>query len=126
MKKHPYYSNYSVDNNGSVFNRHGKKLKPINHNTGYSVYTMRINGTEQKQVRAHRFVWEALVGEIPEGMVINHLDGNKQNNCIDNLEVCTPSENTIHRFDTLKQKAARGEATGKAKITEADFSFIRA
>jgi hypothetical protein len=124
MNKHPYYDNYTVAKNGSVFNRHGKELKPISHHTGYQVYTMRKDG-KQKQVRAHRFIWEALVGEIPDHLVINHKDGDKHNNHITNLELVTSSENTQHRFDVLKQKAPKGEQTNKNKITADDVRFIR-
>jgi hypothetical protein len=124
MNKHPYYDNYVVDKNGSVFNRHGKKLKPISHHTGYQVYTMRKDG-KQKQVRAHRFVWEAIVGDIPEHLQINHKDGDKHNNHIANLELATGSENVIHRYNDLNQKSAKGEDTGKAKITADDVRHIR-
>ena len=41
----------------------------------------------------HRLVWETFVGEIPEGKEIDHIDGNPQNNNVDNLQVITRREN---------------------------------
>lgn len=41
-------------------------------------------------------VYEAFCGPIPEGMVINHKDGNKRNNALTNLELTTESKNQLH------------------------------
>lgn len=49
-------------------------------------------------VAAHRLVYAALVGAIPDGLQINHRDLNKQNNRPDNLEVVTGSENIAHSY----------------------------
>lgn len=43
-------------------------------------------------IRAHRFVWERHKGPIPDGMHIHHIDGDKSNNEIDNLELMSPSD----------------------------------
>jgi len=48
------------------------------------------------RILVHRLVWIALVGPIPEGMVVNHRNGNKHDNRIENLEVVTYSENMRH------------------------------
>lgn len=50
----------------------------------------------KKQV--HRLVYEAFKGVIPEGMHINHLDCDRSNNVLDNLQVVTPRENVHHSF----------------------------
>jgi len=50
----------------------------------------------KKQV--HRLVYEAFKGKIPEGMHINHLDCDRSNNMLDNLQVVTPKENVYHSF----------------------------
>jgi hypothetical protein len=46
----------------------------------------------------HTLVAESF-GEIPEGLQVNHKDGNKKNNAIENLELVTPSQNIIHAYD---------------------------
>ena len=48
----------------------------------------------------HRIVWAYHHGKIPEGKVINHIDGKKSNNRIDNLQAVTKSENIIHSIKT--------------------------
>lgn len=120
MSKHPYWTAYSADKNGSVYGQNGQPMKPIAHHTGYHVYTIRQHGV-QKQVRAHRFIWECLVGPIPEDKVLNHKDGDKTNNCLDNLECVTQQENTIHAFETGLRQGMPGEDNSQSKLTLEQF-----
>ena len=53
-------------------------------------------GIRQRKIRFHRLLWETFVGEIPEGLQINHKDLNKENNLLSNLELMSPGENTRH------------------------------
>lgn len=121
--KHPYWEHYYLSGNGSVYSVYGSELKPIEHHTGYHVYTFRQYRV-QKQVRAHRFVWECVNGLIPVGLVINHLDGNKHNNAIENLELTTPKGNTRHAFETGLMKGKPGESNSRSKLTEAQFREV--
>lgn len=71
---------------------------------------------------AHRLVYEAFVGLIPEGMQINHKNGIKDDNRPENLEVVTASENKMHSINVLgrpipKPYSMPGETNPKAKIT---------
>ena len=43
--------------------------------------------------KLHRFIWIYHYGDIPSGMLVDHIDGNKVNNCIENLRLATPTEN---------------------------------
>lgn len=56
--------------------------------SGYLV--VNVNG---KQHRVHRLIWMMLVGEIPDGYQIDHIDGNRANNHISNLRLATRAEN---------------------------------
>lgn len=49
-------------------------------------------------VRYHRAVWELHNGPIPEGMVIDHINGNKQDNCIENLRLVSHTGNAQNRL----------------------------
>jgi hypothetical protein len=53
--------------------------------------------------KLHRYIWEELNGNIPEGYVIHHIDFDKENNCIDNLQCMTREEHTAlhHQHKTL-------------------------
>lgn len=53
-------------------------------------------------VYAHRLVWVATNGPIPGGKEINHIDGNKSNNRLSNLELVTKSENQQHSLNVTK------------------------
>lgn len=66
---------------------------------GYLLVNVRLGG-KAGLVYAHRLVWTAIQGQIPEGLDINHRDGDKTNNHPDNLEPATRSENHRHAFRT--------------------------
>lgn len=58
---------------------------------------------------AHRAILKSFVPEHDDRHQINHKDGDKTNNSLDNLEWCTCKENTIHARDTLKVIFARNK-----------------
>ncbi|MEM4724021.1 MAG: HNH endonuclease [Candidatus Hadarchaeum sp.] len=74
-------------------------------------------------VHAHRVVYLALVGDIPDGMEINHKDGNKHNNHPANLECVTKSQNALHAARVLGLN--RGENHGRATLTDEAVRQIR-
>ncbi len=73
---------------------------------------------------AHRLIWHYFKGKIPDGLTINHKDGNKQNNHPDNLELATYSEQTLHCYHVLKNKTQVGEKNNQAKIKDDDIEKI--
>lgn len=105
-----YNGMYEVSNNGRVksyYNGKVKLLKPYVNDNGYIVYTLSKNG-KSKRKRIHRLMMKAFVGIDPDRPVVNHKDGNKLNNTLDNLEWATSSENNKHAFATgLKDPEAR-------------------
>jgi hypothetical protein len=65
----------------------------------------------------HRLVATAFLERKPEDRVINHIDGNKQNNRIDNLEWCTYGHNQAHAIRTGLIVLPKGEDAYNARIT---------
>jgi len=67
-----------------------RKMKIYKNNVGYNA--VKISG---KHLYVHRLVYRTFVGVIPSNMEINHIDHNKDNNSLENLELLTRSENQI-------------------------------
>lgn len=77
----------------------GKVLSPRIGKNGYS-YVILSKEAKGKTANIHRLVAEAFLDK-PEGCnVVNHIDGNKENNACNNLEWCDSSKNNKHAFDT--------------------------
>lgn len=68
-------------------------------NSGYSQVWLQVQ-PKPRNVSVHRLVAEAFIPNPNNLPVVNHKDGNKHNNCVDNLEWCTSSENRRHAIDT--------------------------
>ena len=92
---------YEVNELGDVRNSNTKRLsrKLSDSDDGYIYYSLVIDTRtgKTKSFKAHRLVCEAFKPVRFKGQIyVNHIDGNKQNNHIDNLEWITPKENTLH------------------------------
>ena len=102
---HPIYTNFGANKYGQIFNKKTKRCSIGNLlPSGYRQIRLSQIGLPQKTINVHRFVYEIFNGPIPVGMQINHIDSNKQNNCINNLELVTPSENLKHAHEAKKYK----------------------
>ncbi len=73
----------------------------------------------------HRVIYEAFNGPIPKGLQINHVDGDKANNVLSNLEIVTPRENIHHSIANGFSKYASGEAHGHTTLTAEQVIAIR-
>lgn len=84
----------------NLFNKKGKLLGYIGKN-GYKVYSVKVNGKEKK-LYAHRLIFAYYHGidELIKYESLNHIDGNKLNNNIFNLEGMSLVENSKHQWET--------------------------
>ena len=99
MKQIYNYDNYMIDENGNVFNKIiNKYLKGSIGENGYKYYRLYQNN-HKKMYYAHRLVAEHFLNNPNNFPVVNHIDGNKLNNNINNLQWVTYSENTKHWKD---------------------------
>lgn len=98
------YPNYDVSNCGRVRNsKTGRVLKPGRHKQGYSlVWLSKAGKTKGRSV--HSLVANAFIPNPENKPQVNHLDGDKSNNHIGNLEWSTGSENTLHAYRTSLNK----------------------
>lgn len=116
---------YQVTTDGSVYNSRGHILRSYDTN-GYRAIKLSLTpGAKRRVYMVHRLVYEAHVGPIPEGYWINHKDGVKWNNTLENLEATTPSDNHLHASHVLKRKYARGAESGRSKLLEEAITAIK-
>lgn len=73
----------------------------------------------------HRIVAKAFINNPENKPFVNHKDGVKTNNTIDNLEWCTKLENEHHAWNVLKRNSTKGERNRKAILTQRDVEKIR-
>lgn len=97
----------------------GRILGPKLSNVGKGYYRFPVSTDGRvRWVLAHRLVWEAFNGPIPDGLVINHIDANPRNNHLDNLEAVTQAENIHHAVRMgCFSKVNLGETNPRAKLT---------
>lgn len=90
------FEEYSVDTDGVVYSKKDRPLKySINHR-GYCIVNLMVNG-KRKGFAVHTLVAKQFIeNDDPMKTQVNHKDGNKRKNCVDNLEWTTPKENTEH------------------------------
>ena len=106
---------YSVSSAGRVRNDQTKVIRRTNVNKfGYE----RVTLTGNKSHLIHRLVAEAFIPNPEKLPEVNHKDGVKTNNHVDNLEWCTEEYNLRHAGD-LGLRNTNGENSPKAKMTEA-------
>ena len=124
------YPNYSVTADGRVistgriagrsgkgFSTNQKELSITHNQSGYCMVNL-AKDRKSTTHYVHRLVAEAYL-ENPDNLPqVNHKDGNKDNNNVDNLEWCAASHNNKHALETGLREGQKGETNSQAKITE--------
>jgi len=105
----------------------GKVLKTSADSKGYLWFRIMIPGLPPRSTKVHRAVAAAFLGPPQAGMQVNHKNGNKQDNRLENLEYVTCAENIRHCWQNGLHGTAhcRGEANQRAKLTADDVRVIR-
>lgn len=100
-KKITRNDNYSINKQGQVRNDKTGHIKEpfLNKRNSYLIYDLYKNNKSEK-VPVHRLVAEAFIPNAENKPTVDHIDGNRQNNSIDNLRWATYGEQNS-RFDTV-------------------------
>ena len=112
IKQIPNYSNYLITSEGQIFSLMTGKQMRIGNRQGYVTVILRDEEGRTKTHYLHRLVAQAFYGDIPEGMEINHLDEDKNNNTLSNLSLIDHASNC--RYGTRNQRISDG-LKGKKK-----------
>lgn len=105
------FENYLINCKGQIVNTSTHKLLRFSERNGY----LRVNlsqNNKQHQLSVHRLVYETFIGSIPKDMLVDHIDGNRANNKLNNLRLVTQSEN-------MKNSMANGHA-GQVPVLQFD------
>lgn len=101
----------------------GRPMKPVLMRIGYLMVAPTVNG-RNRRMYVHRLVAEAFLGPCPDGCEVNHIDGCKTNNTVENLEYVTHAENMRHAVNVGLSRS--GAACPNAKLTEETVRELRA
>jgi hypothetical protein len=95
----------------------GRLMKPCLGDRGYLIVGLWAN-CERKTMLVHRLVTEAFIPNTESKPQVNHINGDKLDNRVENLEWATSSENTQHSYDTGLQVPVTGEKHHKATVSD--------
>lgn len=134
-----YESLYDVSNWGRIMSldhwknngtggyiQKGRMLKPVKTKKGYLQVHLCKDG-KKKCFRVHRLVWEAFNGIIPDGYEINHINENKTNNRLDNLNLLTHKANVNYgtAIERMKEKLTNGKLSDPVLQLTLDDKLIK-
>ncbi len=116
----PMMPSVSASSRGRV--KFGDRLRPLYEDGhGYPIFYLPRHGNKS----VHQAVAKAFLGQPPEGMEVNHKDGNPANNTPGNLEYVTHSDNLRHSHRVLGQHSPSGEEHTSCKISDRDVVAAR-
>lgn len=124
------FSGYYVSNTGKVktndFNHTGleRELSVFVTSRGYVAVNLMRNGIRRRKL-LHQLVSIAFIENKNNRRQVNHKNGIKTDNNVDNLEWCTSAENIQHAFRNGLNKASKGESHYGCKISDEEVREIR-
>lgn len=104
------YEQYLVSSFGRVYSLKRERLLSQFNTLGYLHVALYDGHGNQKTTKVHRLVAEAFLPRHPKKDVVNHIDGDKSYNSVDNLEWCSQSENAKHAYAIGLKSATNKQA----------------
>ena len=124
-KKIPEFEDYEASTFGNIRSlkkqSNGKILKPFLNKDGYELINL-FQNKKRFTGLVHRLIMKTFIGE--SSLTVNHIDGIKTNNRLDNLEYCTRSQNIKHSFNTGLHSHI-GEKNTNSILKNEDVLLIR-
>ena len=132
----PNFSRYLIDEYGTIYSKHKlkktniyecSKIKFIEDEDGYYLASLIDDSNKCKMCRVHRLVALTFLPDADASIkTVNHKDGNKKNNCVDNLEWVTNKENIQHYWKTdcfaeSRKQKTQFSAEHRRKLSEVNL-----
>ena len=122
------YTGYEIYDDGRVYSKTRKKFMTFKVMKDGYVRMELFKDHKPKIFNVHRMVAEIFIPNPENKPFVNHIDGNKRNNCVSNLEWCTQKENIAHAFRTGLSKVQpknTGPLCKKVIQYDSEHNFIR-
>lgn len=117
-------TNYKISNFGRLYNIKTKKFKKATPTRdGYLTYGISRNG-KNKTTQAHRLVAKYFLKDYSEELVVNHIDFNRKNNKVNNLEMLTVKQNARHSSIAGRYKKY-GENNNNCKYKDEKILMVK-
>ena len=119
------YKGFRVDDQGNVYGKRGNILKGCIDRCGYKEVCLSLKG-KQKSVLVHRLILKSFKPcENMDKLDVNHINGNKLDNRLINLEWCTRSENINHSYKNRLQDNATNQYGNFKVISQEEVELMK-
>ena len=114
------YKNYILfPREGKIYSTKTKRMVGYKNEDGYIKCSFYDNNSNRTFTSIHRIIYSSINGEIPKGYEVNHIDEDKNNNSIFNLELCDRTYNNNYGSHNDKIKQTKQEQKGRCKAVGA-------
>lgn len=115
-------TDYFICETGKIY-KNGKEIGQSKMSRGYLSCALWIGGTRAKTFYVHRVIAETFIENTYNKPLVNHIDGDKHNNCVSNLEWCTYEENSQHSVTVLRKEM--GERHSRAILPDRIVRYLK-
>lgn len=127
IKKISGFEKYFISSDGEVYSdkyKDRRKLKLRKNSKGY-LYVNLCKDGKYRSIEVHRLVAQEFLQDFSSSLQVNHIDGNKENNSMSNLEMVSQADNIKHAVDTGLLTPKHGKDHWASKLCDEDIIRIR-